>query len=153
MFTFRSGPHVGLEFEKVKKVIPYLFLLQTSTDRVYATRIDQTKGLLAAWCNPVCPWQVYFGSYFVCDSTISTASNSKPHVIDVGDNLNVITIKHDDVSVNHASPKSGSLESNMDLCGPRPVELMYWSKSFRGMTVQTRNYSGLKNFRVSHHPK
>lgn len=48
MFTFRSGPHVGLEFEKVKKVIPYLFLLQTSTDRVYATRIDQTKGLLAA---------------------------------------------------------------------------------------------------------
>ncbi|XP_024391319.1 uncharacterized protein [Physcomitrium patens] len=87
MFTFRSGPHVGLEFEKVKKV--------------------------------------YFGSYFVCDSTISTASNSKPHVIDVGDNLNVITTKHDDVSVNHASPKSGSLESNMDLCGPRPVELMY----------------------------
>ncbi|KAG0574258.1 hypothetical protein KC19_VG248100 [Ceratodon purpureus] len=55
MFSFRSGPHVGLEYEKLKKA--------------------------------------YFGSYFVCDSTLSKPSNSKVQVIAVGDNLNVITMK------------------------------------------------------------
>jgi uncharacterized protein YcbX len=54
MFSFRSGPQVGVEFEKVKKA--------------------------------------YFGSYFVCDSTLSTPSTTKAQ-FGVGDHINVITTK------------------------------------------------------------
>lgn len=54
MFSFRSGNHVGMGYEKVKRA--------------------------------------YFGSYFVCDSTLSKPSNSKAQVVGVGDNLNVKTI-------------------------------------------------------------
>lgn len=51
--------------------------------------------------------------------------NLKFYVIDVGDNLNVIIIKYDDVSVNYVLFKLGLFESNMDFCGFRFVELMY----------------------------
>lgn len=97
MFSFRSGPHVGLEYEKVKKVTPYLFphilinihKLRFILHAYILARLDYCLQLDTLLCN----WQAYFGSYFVCDSTLSKLSNSKAQVVGVGDNLNVITMK------------------------------------------------------------